>query len=227
MKHIAKILFILAACFYCCSAYAQEESYKYDFGVHAGMSGYLGDANQSNMFKRPGYAAGLSFRYLPNSRMAVRVVLNTSSLSGNSADFGTVFPDGQSYSFKSQECDLTGRFEFNFLPYGIGETYKHLKRISPYIAAGVGVSLSICDGRTAGAPAIPLAVGVKYKLAQRWNLGLEFCMTKVFGDKVDGELTDLYEIKSSFIKNTDWHSNIALSITYEFGKRCVTCHYVD
>ena len=65
------------------------------------------------------------------------------------------------------------------------------------------------------------------KMRERWNLGLEFTMTKVFSDHVDGPLSDLYGIKSSFLKNTDWYSNIAISITYEFGKRCATCHYVD
>ena len=69
--------------------------------------------------------------------------------------------------------------------------------------------------------------GLKYKMRERWNLGLEFTMTKVFSDHVDGPLSDLYGIKSSFLKNTDWYSNIAISITYEFGKRCATCHYVD
>ena len=38
---------------------------------------------------------------------------------------------------------------------------------------------------------------------------------------------DLNNISSSFLKNTDWYSQIAFSITYEFGKRCETCHYVD
>ena len=52
-------------------------------------------------------------------------------------------------------------------------------------------------------------------------------MTKVFSDHVDGALADLQTIKSSFLKNTDWYSNISISLTYEFGKRCATCHYVD
>ena len=53
-------------------------------------------------------------------------------------------------------------------------------------------------------------------------------MTKVFGDKVDGKyLTDLYGIKSSFLKNTDWYSTLTVGISYEFGPRCATCHRID
>ena len=75
---------------------------------------------------------------------------------------------------------------------------------------------------------IPMGVGIKYKFKPRWNLIAEFSMTKVFGDKVDSaELTDLYGIKSSFLKNTDWYSSLTVGITYEFGARCVTCHRID
>ena len=34
-------------------------------------------------------------------------------------------------------------------------------------------------------------------------------------------------IKSSFLKNNDWYSRLSVGITYEFGRRCETCHYVD
>lgn len=210
------------------SAGAQEESYKFDAGVSLGMSGYLGDANESNLFKHPGLAAGLSFRYLANTRWAIRGLFTTASLSGNTADFNYILPDGKHYDFKSRIYDLGARVEFNFFAYGIGETYKKLRRCSPYLSLGVGATMSSSDGNSAFAMNVPMGFGVKYKLKPRINLGAEFTMTKVFGDNVDSkELTDLYRIKSSALKNTDWYSTIMFSITYEFGKRCTTCHYVE
>lgn len=206
----------------------QEAKYKFDMGGQLGMSGYLGDANTSNIFKHPGFSAGVSFRYIPNVRMAVRGVFNTLSLSGNSADMENALPGGAVYDFKSQVFDLGARYEFNFFPYGVGETYKRLRKWTPYLTAGIGVSLATCDGNTAFAPNIPMGFGVKYKPRERWNVGIEFTMTKNFSDKIDGkQLNDLYGIKSSFLKNTDWYSNISVSVTYEFGERCSTCHYVD
>ncbi len=206
---------------------AQElPAYKFDFGGQLGMSGYLGDANGSSIFKHPGFGAGVSFRYLPNYRMALRGVLGVMGLSGNTADFDNVLPADAQYKFSSTVVDLSVRYEFNFFPYGIGETYKNLRRWSPYLALGLGASFASCDGKTAFAPTLPMAVGVKYKLKERLNLGIEFSMTKVFGDKID-QIDDPYMIESSFIKNTDWYSNIQISLTYEFGKRCITCHYQD
>lgn len=209
------------------SSQAQElPTYKFDFGGQLGMSGYLGDANGSSIFKHPGFGAGVSFRYLPNYRMALRGVLNVIGLSGNTADFDNVLPADAQYKFSSTVYDLSVRYEFNFFPYGIGETYKNLRRWSPYIALGLGASVASCDGKTSFAPTLPMVVGVKYKLKERLNLGIEFSMTKVFGDKID-QIDDPYMIESSFIKNTDWYSNISISLTYEFGKRCITCHYQD
>ena len=73
-----------------------------------------------------------------------------------------------------------------------------------------------------------MSAGAKFKVSERLNLGLEFTMRKVFSDKVDNfTLDDLNGIKSSFMKNTDWCSTIMLSVTYEFGKRCTQCHYVE
>lgn len=228
MKRLAAIILAAAAALLSApAASAQEETYKFDLGVHLGMSGYLGDANESSIFKHPGFSGGVSFRYLYDTRWAFIGKFTMMNLSGNTADFDDVLPGGAQYEFKSSVYDLGARVEFNFFAYGIGETYKKLRRWSPYLTLGIGATLATCDGQSSFAPNIPMGVGLRYKLRERWNLGLEFTMTKAFGDKVDGELSDLYQIKSSFLKNTDWYSNISLSISYEFGKRCVTCHYVD
>lgn len=205
---------------------AQEESYRFDFGAQVGVDGYLGDASAS-IFSHPGFSGGVSFRYLPDVRWAVRGVFNVLSLSGDTSGMDDVLPGNGQYSFKSTAYDLGARVEFNFFAYGIGETYKKLRRWTPYLTVGVGATLAKCGGESNVGFNIPMGVGLKYKLKKRLNLGFEFTMTKVFSDHVDGVLSDLYQIKSSFLKNTDWYSDISLSLTYEFGERCATCHYVD
>ncbi|MCM1349039.1 MAG: porin family protein [Firmicutes bacterium] len=204
------------------------ESYKYDFGASLGMSGYLGDANESNLFKHPGFAGALNVRYLFDSRWALRAQLGYASISGNTAEFDNVLPFGEQYSFKSNVIDLAVRGECNFFSFGIGETYKRLRRWTPFVSVGLGASMSSSDGNSHIAFSLPMGLGVRYKLSRRVNLALEFTMTKVFGDKVDSdELTDLYKIKSSFLKNTDWYSSLSFGISYEFGARCSTCNRLD
>ncbi len=224
---LALLIFIAVSLLSAPRAVCQESTYKFDFGASLGISGYLGDANTANLFANPGFAAGVSFRYLINTRWAIKGSFMTAGLSGNSADMENVFPGGETYKFSSTVYDLGGRVEFNFFNYGIGESYRKMKRWSPYLSLGIGMTAAKSDGTHVYAN-LPIGLGVKYKLQPRINLGLDWTMTKVFGDKVDGEiLDDLYHIKSSFIKNTDWYSTIMVSISYEFGERCKNCFYVD
>ncbi len=207
---------------------AQESTYKFDLGGGLGASGYLGEANNSNILNNTGFAANASFRYLINTRWAIRGMFTTASLSGNSANMDNVFPEGKTYEFSSQVYDLGARVEFNFFNYGIGETYRKMKRLSPYLSLGLGLTMATNEGESSTAMSIPMGVGVKYKLKPRINVGLEWSMTKVIGDNIDSKvLDDLQGIKSSSLKNTDWYSTLMLSISFEFGERCKNCYYVD
>ena len=206
---------------------AQETPYKYSIGAQLGMSGYLGDAS-SNLFAHPGFTATGDFRYHYDSRWVFGGSLGFQTLSGSTADMDNYLPDGAVYDFKSTVVALNARVEFNFFSFGIGETYKKMRRWSPYLTLGVGVCLSSSDGSTAFAPTIPMGAGVKFKVSERINLNAEFLMIKALGDHIDGpDLSDLTQIKSSFLKNNDWYSRISIGISYEFGRRCETCHYVD
>ncbi len=207
---------------------AQETAYKFELGPALGFSGYLGDANTSNLYAHPGFAGGVLFRYLVSPRWNIRGNLTVATLSGNSADMTNVLPGGASYEFSSTVYDLGARIDFNFFNYGIGETYRRMRRWTPYLTVGMGVSMASCGGTTAVAFNIPMGAGLRYKINPRLNLGLEWSMTKAFTDKVDGPvLNDLYGIKSSFAKNTDWYSTVMVSLTFEFGERCKSCYYVD
>lgn len=203
------------------------DTYRFDAGAGAGMSGYLGDANSANLFRRPGFAGYAQGRYIFNPRTAVRAQVTGMRLSGNTSDFQNVTPSLENRSFSSWAAGVDVRGELNFFPYGMGETYLHLRRVTPYLAAGVGVTTSGCDGKSYTAMSLPLSFGVKYKPSYRVNLIAEFTMAKVFGDHLDGELTDLNGIRSTFIKNTDWYSTVTVGMTYEFGPRCVACNRID
>ena len=130
-------------------------------------------------------------------------------------------------SFSALTAEVSLRAEFNFFPYGIGETYKNLKRWTPYLAGGFGFIMASPKGESFSlAPEIPLAFGVRYKLKKQLNLKAEISITKTFTDAIDGA-QDIYGIKSSWFKNTDWTTALTVGFSYEFGERCATCHYVD
>ena len=164
-----------------------QEDYRFDIGAGLGMTGYLGDANTANLWSEPGWDFEALFRYIANPRWAFKTNFYAGNLRGDSSKMTNVFPGGETFSFSTTFYELGEMVEFNFFNYGMGETYRKLKRISPYIAAGIGMTVWSIDGKTGAAFNIPLGVGLKYKLSQRWNIGFEFLMKKTFSDRLDGE----------------------------------------
>lgn len=218
---------LIICCLFPFNGKAQED-YRFEIGGGLGMTGYLGDANTANLFKNPGFDVEGLFRYIANPRIAFKTNLYVGSLRGNSAQMTNVFPDQQTFKFSTTFYELGELFEFNFFSYGMGKSYQKLKRWTPYIAAGLGFDFWTVEGSSGFTFNIPLGIGLKYKLSERWNLGFEFLMKKTFSDKLDGDnLKDPLLIKSSFAKNTDWYSTLSFTISYEFSKRCAVCNYKD
>lgn len=228
MKNFLKITLAALALLTGSFGLRAQEDYRFDIGGGLGMTGYLGDANTANLWSNPSWDAELLFRYMLNPRFAFKTNFYVGGLRGDSSKMTNVFPGGETYKFSTTFYELGEMFEFNFFNYGMGETYRKLKRFSPYITAGLGITAWTVDGKMGAAFTIPLGVGVKYKLSERWNLGFEFLMKKTFSDRLDGDsLKDPLGIKSSFMKNTDWFSTMSLTISYEFSKRCAVCNYKD
>ena len=95
-----------------CALAAGAQQYRFEIGPALGMSGYLGDVNNSNVFKHPGIAGGAVFRYNPNSRWALKANLLYASISGNSADMQSQLPAGQTLDFKSRLIAFGGQVVF-------------------------------------------------------------------------------------------------------------------
>ncbi len=226
------------ACRVRASGWGAIRSYKFDLGVELGMSGYIGDANSSNIFRKPGFDGELSFRYIGDTRWAVRGVFSTFSLNGDTSGMDDVLP-----GIVNPETGVTEPAFLQFRlaglrpqrPWRVQLLHTVSARHTSACAAGRLIlpwawvyRLPLQEAKTYAAPVIPMGFGVKYKLAERWNLGLEFTMTKAFNDHYDSaELADLNQIKTAFYKSTDWYSRLTIGVSYEFGKRCETCHYVD
>lgn len=226
-----RLVFAIVLCaLSCLSAFeaTAQEDYRFDAGGGIGMTGYLGDANMSNLWSNPGFDGMLLFRYIKNPRIAFKTGFYVGTLSGNTADMTDVLPDAAQFKFSTVFYELSEMFEFNFFNYGMGERYRMLKRWTPYLTAGVGATAWTTDGYTGVAFTIPMGIGAKYKISERLNLGLEFLMKKTFNDRLDGTaLSDPHAIKSGFAKNTDWYSTLSVTLSYEFSKRCATCNYKE
>lgn len=222
----------------CFSAKAEEElEYKMDMGVGLGGCFYIGDAN-STPFSNLSMMGAITARHILNARMAVKTNLAFGHIHGTTSGFLPTDPNSNTVeggiptqvSFSRNVMDLGAQFELNFWGFGTGVGYKGNSRITPYILAGVGVTLGMGDGAgVCGGMNIPVGLGVKYKLRPRINLGFEWTMRFSTTDKLDAtpegtQLNDPYGVKSGMFKNKDSYSFAMFYITYDMFPKYRKCN---
>jgi hypothetical protein len=146
------------------------------------------------------------------------------------------------WQFSKNVFDVSLNFEFNFLPYVVGEKSTPW---STYIFGGIGIqmynytmdSVKLADfakvdptyfnhsspGGSVVSPTVPFGLGVKVNLSKRWGLGIEGSMRKTFSDKLD-DLDDPLSYTNSdgvLIKytdqfhNNDWTAYLGIHLVYK------------
>jgi opacity protein-like surface antigen len=225
---IACILGYGAGLFSCATAVAQE--FRYEIGGMAGTSMYLGDANETSLLKGWNPAGGLIFRNNLDFRWALKADLLMGKVTGDTKGLKNVFPGHAQAAFDRSFFELGGQMEFNFLPYSDKYAYLNTSKISPYLFAGLGLTMATGEKTFFGLN-LPIGVGVKYKLRNKVNIGVEYAVHRLFGDGFDApdsngfNLDNPYGVQQGLFKNKDWYNTLLFSITWEFGlkdQRCTT-----
>lgn len=209
---------------------AQDLEYKMELGGAIGGSSYYGDANFTELFKDISVMGGVVARYNLNPRMAIKGNLVAAGISGTTNGSEYHIPSSTDIDFSRTLYDLGVQFEYNFFPYGSGGGYKRLYRFTPYVFGGMGFTYAgkpVDDVFTVN---FPLGIGVKYKIANRLNVGCELSFRFSMSDKLDvtektpPTLDDPYGIKSSGMKNRDSYSFFALFLTYDIMPKYRKCN---
>ena len=211
-------------------ATAQEEEYRMELGAAAGVSYYMGDANYTVPYKDLGWCGGVMARFILNQRMHIKANLMAGRIAGDTQDFKNKYPYNGHADFKRVIYDLGAQFEYNFLAYGTGRGYNGGHRFTPYILAGLGFTFAPEPAKRVFTMNFPVGLGVKYKLAPRWNIGCEITMRFSMSDRLDVtrtnglNLEDPYLIKGKGLKNKDSYSFTAFYITYDLFAKCKDCN---
>ena len=206
---------------------AQDDpQYRMEIGAGVGTVSYEGDFN-GNVLKNMQPMFSALWRYNFDPYKDLRLSATYGKLKGSSKDVDTYYPDyaTEEYSFNSNLLDVSLVFEYSFWPYGTGRDYRGAKRLTPYIYGGIGATSASGGGSKSVFTAnVPIGLGVKYKLNERMNLGLDWGIHFSLSDELDG-VKDPYQVKSSgMFKNTDCYSMLQLTLTYSFKAKCRTCN---
>lgn len=210
-------------------ASAQSDyEYRMEIGAGVGLVAYEGDFN-GNITHGMQPMASAVLRRTFNPYMALRFAAAYGKLKGSSKNVKTYMPEyvDTPYEFANSLVDVSATYEYNFWPYGTGHDYRGAQRLTPFIFAGLGATYASGSGNNVFTANVPLGVGVKYKVATRLNLGIEWAMHFSMNDNLDG-VKDPYGIQSTgMFKNTDCYSMLQLTITYSLMPKCRTCHNDD
>ena len=206
----------------------QDDEYLMEIGGGVGMVSYQGDFNgKITSGMQP--AGAIVWRRLLNPYMGFRVTGMMGKLKGDATRVETYYPDEttRAYSFDRSFTDVSVTYEYNFWPYGTGRDYRGAKRIPPFVFGGIGATYVSGGEKKVFTANVPIGLGIKYKLKERLNVGLEWSMHFSLSDELDG-MADPYGIKSSgAFKNTDCYSGLMLTLTYSFKSKCRTCNNDD
>lgn len=205
---------------------AQDDpEYRMEIGAGVGVAGYLGDFNGSLVKNLQPCATALG-RYVIDPYMALKLNVACGKMKGSSANAGTYYPDfaNAPYAFANTLYEMCLTYEYNFWPYGTGRDYRGAKRITPFVFAGIGATYVAQAGKSEMAMNVPLGLGVKYKVARRLNVGVEWGVHFAQTDRIDGVKDPYHVVSGGLFKNTDCYHALTITVSYSFMPKCTTCN---
>jgi hypothetical protein len=194
-----------------------------EVGVQGGASYYVGEL-ASHVFMSVGETYGAQLRYKIDPRWAIQLkgqrqrVINKEYNVDNSM----------------WHVDVVG--EYNFFQLGLDEYNIHMRSLTPYMFLGVGAtvyedSLIMKDFFKCVAVYLPVGIGLKWKIAERWQLQLAWQHNVYLwnGDGLEGSeaCDNLHEMNGINIMNNDVTSTLTVGVVFEFGHKERTCLLCD
>lgn len=194
------------------------QKFNIEPGLTIGTSYYLGDINHAKQFYSPGFTFGLAFRHTISDFYAFRMNILRSSISGNDADFPSIYQQLRGHSFKNTIYELGLQYEINFLSFN---TFIK-KSQAPYLT--VGIAVASANSFQIITPVIPLGIGYKFSPVKRMTVNAEWCFRTTFSDRLDLlEQTNFQQKQLTKIKNNDWYSIAGITVTYNFASEKKWC----
>lgn len=234
-KFGASLLVVLMACMGCVSLQAQDR-YVGEFGLFGGDTYYNGDANSRKIFIENHVAYGGLLRYIINDRGVLKLDVVRGKVSGDTRNFpDNHYPTlsaGDYVTFEQKYWDVGLHVEHNFLKYGFESWDREVKRHTPYVLIGPGMTMYEHWRGNIITFNLTFGVGYKFKLWKRWNLGFEWSMRKLFVDNFDVVDTpskifnDPYKMGHSWIKNNDYYTCALVFVSVDLIRRKSKCNYL-
>jgi OmpA-OmpF porin, OOP family len=200
-----KIKTICAALFIISSLTLNAQTPKWEVGGFLGLSQYQGDINDSGSFDELNGGYGILARRHLSNNFALRGNLLFGKMSGKDANIAQNASRGFTFSSPMSEISLVA--EYDILGHKRFSEGKFKKTFSPYVFGGIGLLMGLsptnnyneaanvrqialinqdkAQAVSSSFLAVPLGLGVKIDLSEKWGLNLEVGKRYTFSDDVD------------------------------------------
>ncbi|MCL9768985.1 DUF6089 family protein [Flavobacterium sp. HXWNR69] len=203
-----------------------------ELGIFAGGVNYIGDVGPTDYVAPNKAAFGVLYKWNRSPRHAYRFSYTQGNLTSNDVDSDVPSRYLRGNSFENSVKEFSAGLEFNFLDFDL---HSGDHKISPYVYSGLSyfvydeifiLDKSSKEDYQSSTFAIPMVVGVKARLFERFVLGAEVGFRYTFTDNLDGSnpKNDNFETLRFGNKNSnDWYVFTGLTLTYIFGKNPCFC----
>jgi hypothetical protein len=182
----------------------------HEFGGGLGALNYTGELSPGFNFTFFRPAGMLFYRFNISPVISLRAAFMTGSLYADESKLPDPIAKVRQENFSSQVIELGGTVEYNFFNY---RPKKELYRYSPYLTTGL---LTFASKPTGGFQiALPMGIGLKYRLDKRINLGLELVARKTYTDKIDGIDSAMIGVhQTATTRDNDWYYYAGFTISW-------------
>lgn len=225
MKKIFIAIFFLLAC-------AKTEAQIHEVGVFLGGSNYIGDVGPTTYIAPKDFSFGILYKWNRSTRHAYRFSYTQGKISSNDLDSDASARKKRGYKFENEIKEFSAGLEFNFFEFNLHESGWI---VTPYVHTGLSYfrydELYVADGITRiddskFAFAIPITLGIKTRIADRFVLALESGVRHTFTDNLDGsnpKKGEFSELKFGNLNSKDWYVFTGVTLTYTFGQNPCYC----
>lgn len=225
---MSKIFGIIFSLFLSFSMYSQI----HEVGVFVGGSNYIGEIGPTTYIAPNKMAYGLLYKWNKSPRHAFRISYMQSELTANDLDSKEPSRNLRGYRFDNTIKEVSLGLEFNFFEFNLHELGN---QFTPYIYSGINYTqykgLFYVAGETKSDAnhatiAIPMTLGVKSKISDRFIVAFEVGARYTFADDIDGSHPtnkNLKPLRFGNLNNTDWYVFSGFTLTYTFGEKPCYC----
>lgn len=213
----------------------QSSAQTHEVGLNGGIANYKGEISPNINLNTPKIQAGIFYRYNRSPSVSFRFNAYYAKIEANDASSKDAFALRRNHQFTTNIIEVSGQLEYNFLNFR-GESKKGNENWTPYALMGIGVCKfnpiqNIQPNYEVLSLVLPLGIGMKVALNERWNIGLECGARFTFTDLLDDLGTDVNQnqepLDSKYYsgnpndKDMYFFTNFSLSYVFlEKGKAC-------